>query len=84
MDEDLTVDPENRLLSIEKVWRTRYEWLRQSGYLLRRRYEPDWIPSWKDSEKPPYLCEDGVEVRVCQPADVYSGIYTHFHHSMAP
>ncbi|THU86957.1 hypothetical protein K435DRAFT_842728 [Dendrothele bispora CBS 962.96] len=28
-------------------WRDNYEWIKQQGYLLRSRYSPGWIPSWR-------------------------------------
>ncbi|THH29256.1 hypothetical protein EUX98_g4915 [Antrodiella citrinella] len=31
----------------EIFWRDHQEWLAQKGYLLRPRYKPDWVPSWK-------------------------------------
>ncbi|KAJ6516594.1 hypothetical protein C8R47DRAFT_1172841 [Mycena vitilis] len=40
-------------------WRDHHDWLKESGYLLRPRYRPGWIPSWQnDPHKVPSLCED--------------------------
>ncbi|EIN06250.1 hypothetical protein PUNSTDRAFT_127605 [Punctularia strigosozonata HHB-11173 SS5] len=35
------------LYSGELFWRDKYEWLLDSGYRLRDRYKPDWVPSWR-------------------------------------
>ena len=51
---------EGALFSLEKFWRDRYEWLQHSGYSLRPRYKPNWIPSWRGTDKSYYECEDGV------------------------
>lgn len=47
-------------------WRDRYKQLNTLGYLLRPRYSPEWIPSWKTSKKDWGNCEDGkrLEVRI--------------------
>ncbi|KAG6920132.1 hypothetical protein DXG01_004898 [Tephrocybe rancida] len=49
---------EGGLHSVEKFWRDHYEFLKDRGYTLRRRYEPDWIPSWADGKKERSRCED--------------------------
>lgn len=36
----------SRLQDHEVVWRDRYAFLQERGYLLRPRYNPKWIPSW--------------------------------------
>ncbi|KAI0310417.1 hypothetical protein OF83DRAFT_1040175, partial [Amylostereum chailletii] len=35
------------LTSFEKEWVEDQPWLAQCGYMLRPRYRPDWVPSWK-------------------------------------
>ncbi|KAJ7782417.1 kinase-like domain-containing protein [Mycena maculata] len=30
----------------ESFWHDHYDWLKERGYLLRQRYQPDWVPSW--------------------------------------
>ncbi|KAJ7267694.1 kinase-like domain-containing protein [Mycena haematopus] len=30
----------------EVYWRDHHDWLKESGYVLRPRFRPDWIPSW--------------------------------------
>ncbi|KAH9834812.1 uncharacterized protein C8Q71DRAFT_766503 [Rhodofomes roseus] len=45
-------------------WRDRQKWLEDQGYVLRARYKPDWLPSWKTSHKPYWKCEDGQPIMV--------------------
>ena len=52
------------LHGLELYWRDRFEWLKQSGYTLRPRYNPNWIPSWQGTDKFYFECEDGVELVV--------------------
>jgi hypothetical protein len=56
----------------EVYWRDRYVWLKQSGYLLRPRYAPEWVPSWRGTDKSWLDCEDGQvsEVRSICPSSV--------------
>ncbi len=59
MDEDDAL--RQGLLSKREIfWRDRYDWLQQSGYSLRPRYAPDWVPSWKGTNKSLLLIEDGI------------------------
>ncbi|KAK7692240.1 hypothetical protein QCA50_003865 [Cerrena zonata] len=37
------------LHSDEFYWRDHQPWLAERGYMLRPRYKPDWVPSWKDT-----------------------------------
>lgn len=61
-----TTDSEDKeLLEGEKYWRDHYDWLLQSGYQLRPRYRPGWVPSWKGTNKIPLFCEDSVNLKVC-------------------
>lgn len=50
---------ECRLFRHEIFWRDHYLWLKEQGYILRSRYHPDWVASWKDSEKKWFDAEDG-------------------------
>lgn len=51
---------EGRLYEPEIFWRDHYLWLQDKGYLLRPRYHPDWVASWKgDPTKLHFFCEDG-------------------------
>ena len=52
------------LIEGELFWRDRYEWLCQSGYELRTRYRPDWVPSWRGTNKFFLSCEDGISLLV--------------------
>ena len=52
------------LLPGEDWWRDHYDWLKESGYLLRQRYHPDWVPSWKGKDHRFILYEDGRSMRV--------------------
>lgn len=49
----------------EVWWRERYNRLKTSGYLLRFRYSPEWVPSWAVSNRDWTECEDGKRLRVC-------------------
>ncbi|KAI9067303.1 kinase-like protein [Trametes sanguinea] len=44
----------------EIEWRDHQKWLKDQGYMLRRRYRTDWVPSWKGTKRRPYECEDGL------------------------
>ena len=51
----------------EVFWRDHQPWLKEKGYILRSRYQPDWVASWlrsSGSQKPYRECEDGFKVRV--------------------
>ena len=51
----------------ERNWCAHYALLQSIGYHLRRRFEPDWVPSWiNDEKKSELLCEDGQPLRVCR------------------
>ena len=52
------------LVGPEIYWQGKYNYLKCCGYLLRERYKPDWVPSWKDTSKTYLDCEDGVPVNV--------------------
>ncbi|KAF8506378.1 kinase-like domain-containing protein [Gautieria morchelliformis] len=46
----------------EIFWAEHYRWLESQGYLLRPRYHPDWIPTWKRTKKYINLCEDSYSL----------------------
>ncbi|OSD07005.1 kinase-like protein [Trametes coccinea BRFM310] len=52
---------EGGLNSNERFWRDHWQWFNDRGYVLRRRYHPDWVPSWKDTNRDPEQFEDGLE-----------------------
>ncbi|KAF8504137.1 kinase-like domain-containing protein [Hysterangium stoloniferum] len=51
-------DAEQRL-PIEYFWVRLQPWLASCGYMLRPRYHPGWIPSWRGTKKFSFSCEDG-------------------------
>ncbi|CAL1706310.1 unnamed protein product [Somion occarium] len=48
------------LLPHEVFWRDHQQWLAERGYMLRPRYRPDWVASYKDKQDYPWDCEDSV------------------------
>lgn len=44
----------------ERFWCRHQPWLETKGYMLRRRYRPDWVPSWLGTNLHPALQEDGA------------------------
>jgi hypothetical protein len=55
----------SNLRQIEVFWSKHYKWLEDSGYLLRPRYSPGWVPSWQGTSKDPPACEDWIKPQVC-------------------
>ncbi|EPT01456.1 hypothetical protein FOMPIDRAFT_1120609 [Fomitopsis schrenkii] len=56
-----TTDEIYSTLSIwEGPWRNKQRFLQSRGYMLRPRYHPDWIPSWRTSDASPFYAEDGI------------------------
>ncbi len=51
-------DQDGKLTINEIFWRDHCVWLRECGYKLRPRFQPDWIPSWTGTDKMSILCED--------------------------
>ncbi|KAL4244332.1 hypothetical protein ABKN59_010147 [Abortiporus biennis] len=43
----------------EKLWVQQQPWLEKQGYMLRPRYRPGWIPSWKSKNDLAIRYEDG-------------------------
>src|SRR5882724_9621840 len=56
-----------RVVLSEQFWTDHQKWLQSRGYMLRPRYSPDWVPSWRGTTKFSYSCEDGIPkyVRTC-------------------
>ncbi|TFK47138.1 hypothetical protein OE88DRAFT_1714631 [Heliocybe sulcata] len=50
-------DPSN-ILDHEEFWCDHQGWLKEHGYMLRPRFRPGWVPSWKGTDKSPIHCED--------------------------
>jgi len=47
------------LFGSELWWREHYHDIEDQGYVLRPRYHPNWVPSWKKSGKDFFRVEDG-------------------------
>ncbi|KAJ7140484.1 hypothetical protein C8R43DRAFT_588230 [Mycena crocata] len=66
MDESSVFPSSNRtgddrhLTPSEKFWRDHTPWLKNCGYILRPRYQPGWVPSWKGTGKMFITREDGI------------------------
>jgi len=45
---------------LEIWWAERQEALEAVGYMLRPRYRPGWIPSWRGTKQPYFTVEDGL------------------------
>lgn len=52
------------LMPHEVFWRDHQAWLQQCGYMLRPRYKPDWVPSWRSTNANARECEDGLTLPV--------------------
>lgn len=48
---DLVNFPAEQLYPYEVYWPNRYVWLKDNGYQLRSRYNPEWVPSSTDTDK---------------------------------
>ena len=59
--------PGSKLSNNEIFWRDHYDWLLESGYLLRPRYKPGWEPSWKGKKGISLKYEDGWRALVLSP-----------------
>jgi hypothetical protein len=57
---------EGKRLPGEDFWVAQQPWLKDRGYNLRTRYQPDWVPSWKKPVETTFLGrEDAVVAEVC-------------------
>lgn len=63
-EEDDNAMEEHRLLSQELFWRDHYFWLKEKGYVLRPRFHPEWVASWKGLNKTWFRVEDGQLAQV--------------------
>ncbi|KAH7344227.1 kinase-like domain-containing protein [Rhizoctonia solani] len=45
----------------EERWVSFQPYLLSKGYRLRPRYQPDWVPMWKDKNVKPSDCEDSID-----------------------
>jgi hypothetical protein len=55
---------DGRLYTSELFWRDHQPWLKECGYLLRPRYHPDWVASWKGVHDNWDDCEDAQIAKV--------------------
>ncbi|KAJ7282662.1 kinase-like domain-containing protein [Mycena rebaudengoi] len=60
-EHDSSVHSISYLGSGDLFWCNHRDWLKQKGYTLRARYQADWVPSWKGTNKFSLSCEDGVK-----------------------
>lgn len=44
----------------EERWRDRQLYFERRGYMLRPRYRPGWVPSWRKNGQRPTFAEDGA------------------------
>ncbi|KAG6910427.1 hypothetical protein DXG01_010782 [Tephrocybe rancida] len=58
-----------KLTEGEILWRDHYNFLKDRGYTLRKRYEPEWVPSWLNTSKDPRSCEDAMHALTYQILD---------------
>lgn len=56
----------------ERFWVQHYTWLEKCGYRLRKRFAPDWIPSWLGTNKLLDYFEDSRSVFVRIPLSATS------------
>ncbi|KAG6811748.1 hypothetical protein H0H93_014264, partial [Arthromyces matolae] len=62
---------EGVLFPNEIFWRDHYQYLKDHGYTLRRRYEVDWSASWNTNGLDKYDCEDSRSQRVSVELGLY-------------
>jgi len=53
-----------RLYPHELAWRDKQLFLESRGYMLRPRFRPGWIPSWRVTGARPLDCEDASQLRM--------------------
>lgn len=65
---ELTRQGVYNLIPSEVFWQSRQQFLKKKGYILRRRYHPDWHPSWVGTNLDPTYCEDSILLSVSLPS----------------
>nr|VWP01474.1 N/A [Ganoderma boninense] len=50
------------LMPSELFWQSQQQFLKERGYVLRRRYLPGWHPSWVGTNLDPTYCEDSIQL----------------------
>ncbi|KAA1476398.1 kinase-like protein [Dentipellis sp. KUC8613] len=66
-----TTEPDSRarLHRVERQWAKIQPWLQSKGYMLRPRFRPGWVPSWKgEGEVQVQQCEDAIRHVVTEDA----------------
>lgn len=74
-DDEVQFDPEyearvdqvySSLSPDEERWRDRQRFLQSMGYMLRPRFRPGWVPSWRGKMPAirPEYSEDGISLPV--------------------
>lgn len=58
--DELDSTPDKRS-GVEERWVSFQPYLLSKGYRLRPRYQPDWVPSWTNTDLIPSRCEDSVD-----------------------
>ena len=51
----------------EQFWKDRFHLFQSHGYILRPRYRPGWVASWRTSNTMYLLCEDSLIRSVSSP-----------------
>jgi hypothetical protein len=64
LDDPLPGREPGDLAEHEAWWAERQEALEAAGYMLRPRYRPGWIPSWRGTDKSFLDTEDGLGITV--------------------
>ncbi|KAJ7429149.1 hypothetical protein FB451DRAFT_1071317, partial [Mycena latifolia] len=64
----------NRLSESEVFWRDHSPWLREHGYVLRQRCQPNWVPSRKNKAWVFYKFEDKIRPLVRELTNARHGL----------
>ena len=71
-DEPLDAGPDAELSVHEIWWRDRQKWLEGRGYMLRPRYHPGWVASWRGVDENWWKYEDSTPAAVGSPQTALS------------
>lgn len=78
-----SVDPNDvytKFTASELFWKDRQQFLQSRGYMLRPRYRPGWIPSWKMNPTMKILhAEDRLSFRVSHTCYIHGLLLILFH-----
>ncbi|KAI0044702.1 hypothetical protein FA95DRAFT_1561964 [Auriscalpium vulgare] len=73
--------PHGALRDYEEWWVKHRDWLQERGYRLRRRYQPNWEPSWNIGKESHVRYEDGqagLYWRILDAVRISDGAYVVF------